>query len=176
MPHDIPLRIQIERRLARESIDLRVLERRNQSLNSSIGTQSRHRKRTASIEKMPYIKVPVLSEEASNPALDAAIVKHDLAGCGIVSFTGLQGVLLDEVAEGDHWWEAVCELDEAHGGRQASETEEVGDCGGEDECDGPVDGDNAGPKDLAAAGQERGGVEKFHEDVVIENFDADVAI
>ena len=102
---------------------------------------------------MPHVKVPLLGEEAADPSLYAAIVVHDLACCGVESLARLHGVLLDEVAEGEHGRETVRELHEAHGCRQASKGKEVGDCGSEDECDGPVDRDNAGPEDLAAGGQ-----------------------
>jgi hypothetical protein len=125
---------------------------------------------------MPNIKIPLLREKATHPSLNAAIMINDLARSGIEAFALLHGVLLDEVAEGNHGRETVGELHEAHGGCQAREPEEIGDGGGQDECNGPVDGDDACPKNLTAAGQERGCVEELHEEVVVENLDADVAV
>jgi hypothetical protein len=147
------LRVQVERRLARESIDLRVLESQDQSLNGRVSTQSRHSERTSGIKEMPHIQIPLLGEETAHPSPDAAIVIHDLACYGVKSLARLQGVLLDPVAERDHGREAVGELHEADGCRQAGKAEEVRNRGGEDECDGPVDWDNAGPEDLTTATQ-----------------------
>ncbi len=125
---------------------------------------------------MPDIEIPLLGEEAADPPLEAAVVVDDLARRGIEALTLLHGVLLDVVAESEHGRETVRELHEAHSGGQAGEPEEVGDGGGEDECDGPVDGDDGGPEDLTTASQEGWRVEILHADIVVEDFDADVAV
>lgn len=66
--------------------------------------------------------------------------------------------------------EAVAELDDADRGDDGDEAGKVGDGGADDEGDGPVDGDDAHPKELAFAVGERRGTEEFDGYVVVENW------
>ena len=63
-------------------------------------------------------------------------------------------------------------MEDAEGGHDGRQTDEVGDAGCDDEGDGPVDGDEADPHDLAGFGGERGRVEQFDEDIVIDDYEA----
>ena len=67
-------------------------------------------------------------------------------------------------------------MHEAHCGSHACQPEEIGDGCCEDEGEGPVDGHDGGPEQLAFAGYERGRVEPFHEEVIVDYFYADVAV
>ena len=125
---------------------------------------------------MPKVKIPVLGEESAHPSLNAAIVERDFACCRVKALTRLHRVSLDEVAKCKYGREAVSELHEANRCCHVGEAEEVRDRGGEDEGEGPVDWNNAGPEDLAAFREKGGRMEELHEDVVVDDFDADVAV
>lgn len=142
--------VEIERRLAGESVDLRILESGHQRLTRSVRPQTRNSERTSSIDGVPEIKIPVLSEESTHPSLDAAVVEDDFACYRIKALARLHRVFLDKVAKCKHGGKAVSELHEAYRCCHAGEAEEVGDRGSEDERDGPVDWNNTGPEDLAA--------------------------
>ena len=167
---------QIQRTGAGKRIHLRILKRINQPLTSGISTQPGHRKRTAQIDNIPNIDIPPTSHETPRNPRNPAVMLGDIAGIGIKPFAVTEGVFLDVEREGEPGREGVCELDDAEGGDDGDEAEEVGDGGGDDEGDGPVDGDDDGPEDFAFAGGEERGVEEVHEDVVVEDFDADVAV
>ncbi len=125
---------------------------------------------------MQDVEPPLISKETSDPSLQAAIMHRDDARGGIKALPFLQGVLLDAVAEGEQWWEGVCELHETDCGSHTCKPEEIGDGGGNDESDGPVDGDDDCPEDLAAFGNESWRVEPLHEEIVIDHFNADIAV
>jgi hypothetical protein len=55
-----------------------------------------------------------------------------LASGGIVPLVATYRVLLDVVSQSQDRWEAVAELDDAEGGDDADEAEEVGDTSGND--------------------------------------------
>ena len=101
---------------------------------------------------------------------------RDAAGGRVEALVGAHGVLLDEVPERERGGEGVAELDDAEGGDDGDEAEEVRDGGGDDEGDGPVDGDDDGPQDFALVGRQRREFEQIHQDVVVQHFDADVAV
>ena len=67
-------------------------------------------------------------------------------------FISLQRVDFDVVAQRKPRWEGVAELDDAEGGDDGDETEEIGDGGGDYEGDGPIDGDDDCPEDFAGFG------------------------
>ena len=64
----------------------------------------------------------------------------------------MEGVEFDVVADGEPGREGVAELDDAEGGDDGDKAEEVGDGGGDDEGEGPVEGDYDGPEDFARFG------------------------
>ena len=115
-------------------------------------------------------------DEAAHPAADAVVEARDLACGGIEAFVGADGVLVDRVAEGHDRRESVSELQDADGGDEGGELEEGWDRGCDDKGDGPVDWHDADPEPLALLGREGWGAEKVDEDVVVEDFDPDVAV
>ena len=72
--------------------------------------------------------------------------------------------------------ERVCQIQEERGRYDADEAKVVGDRRGDDKGDDPPDGYDGGVEYLAAAVDEWGCVEDVHQDVVVEDFDADVAV
>lgn len=72
--------------------------------------------------------------------------------------------------------ERVRELQDTQRRDEGGKAEEVRDRGRDDESDGPVDGDDDRPEHLAFLAVHGRGGEPFHEDVVVEDFDADVAV
>lgn len=92
-----------------------------------------------------------------------------VAGGRVESFSVLHGSPLDPVIGRKHGREGVGELQDTESGNDGSETGEVGDTGGQDEGDGPVDWDESHPQELAGLVGERREVEKLDEDVVVNN-------
>lgn len=162
--------------MARESVDLRILERLLQRHTRSVRPQARDRECAQSIEDIPGINIPGLGEESADPSLDATIVALHHARYRIEALTRLHCVSLDEVAKCKHRGKRVGELHKADRCRDADEAEEIRDRGGDDESDCPVDWNDTGPDPFAAFGEKGRRVEKFHQDVVVEDFDTDVAV
>ena len=63
-------------------------------------------------------------------------------------------------------------MEDAEGGDDRGQADEVRDAGCDDEGDGPVDGDEADPHDFAGFGGERGRAEHLDEDVVVDDYGA----
>jgi hypothetical protein len=122
------------------------------------------------------INVPFVAEEASDPSLQAAVMESDDASGRIEAFALLQRVLLNAVSQGEQRREGVCELHETDCGCDTCKSEEIRDRGSEDEGNSPVEGNEACPEDLAAFGNESWSTEPFHQDVVVDDFDANVAV
>ena len=72
--------------------------------------------------------------------------------------------------------EGVREVQNARRGDDGGETRKIRDGGADDEGDGPVDGDDGDPEHLARSLGEWWGAEEFDADVVVQDFDADVAV
>lgn len=85
-------------------------------------------------------------------------------------------MFLYEVAQGQDGGEGVTELDDAKGGNDGDEAEEIGDGGRDDESDGPVNRDDDRPEDFSLSGGKGRGAEEVHENVVVKDFDADVPV
>lgn len=66
--------------------------------------------------------------------------------------------------------ERVGELEDADGGDDGGEAGEVGDGGGDDEGDGPVDGDEGHPEKFAVLLGKGWGAEELDGYVVVEDF------
>lgn len=67
-------------------------------------------------------------------------------------------------------------MHEEERGSEGRQAEEVGDRGREDEGETPEDGNNDGPDVFALLGGERWKFEEFDENVVVDDFNADVAV
>jgi len=104
------------------------------------------------------------------------VVQSDDASGRVEAFAFLQSVLLDTIPESDHWRECVRELHEADSRGDACQTKEIGNRGCEDEGDDPVDWDDDRPENLAAFGNECWCVEPLHEQVIVDDFDANVTV
>ena len=92
------------------------------------------------------------------------------------AFTLSMRVVLDVVSHGEERRERIRQIQQRGGGDDADEAEVVWNCGRDDEGDGPPDGHDDGVEDFPTAGDERRCAEEIHEYVVVEDFDADVAV
>ena len=118
------------------------------------------------------------TEEATGPAPDGArLPVHDTRG-GIKALilADADGVLLDVEAEREQRRHGVGQVEQHRGRDDADEADVIGDGGGEDERDDPPDGHDGGVDELPALGDERRHIEDVHEDVVVQDLDADVAV
>ena len=101
--------------------------------------------------------------------------RHDPSS-RIKALTGLHRMPLDEIAQSQHRRERVAELHDTECRNDGNQAEEIRDGGRNDESDGPVNGNDDGPEDFAFLGGQRGRAEQIHEYVVVEHFDADIAV
>lgn len=99
-----------------------------------------------------------------------------LAGCRVPALTLLDGIALDHGADHQKRWEGVRELEDAESGDESAESAEVGDGGGDDKGERPVDWHQADPDELAGALVEVWEAEKLFQDVLVDHLDADVAV
>lgn len=171
-------RIEVQRTRASERVELRVRKDINHTLDRRISTKTRRCQCAAKVENVEHIHIPRATKEAADETADTAVVANNLASGGIkaLALRRSNGVPLREVPERQKRREAVAELDDTEGGDDGDEAEEVWDTGGDDEGNGPVDGYDDAPQDVAGPRGERGRAEEIHEDVVVEDFDADVAV
>ena len=166
--HFLPRR-DIERRMAPKSIKLRLRINQNEILHRGPNAQSRRRQRPHKVNHVPNVQVPILRHEPPHQPLHTPILQCDLSRRGIEPLAGLQGVLFHVEGNVQPGRESVCELDDADRGHDGGEAGEVGDGGADDEGDGPVDGDDGDPKELAHFVGEGWGAEEFDANVVVED-------
>ena len=156
--------------MAAKSIDLGFRVNENEILHGSPNAQPGRRERAQKVDDVPHIQIPIPRHEASHQALHARVLQADLSGDGVVALTAEQGVLLDVEGEVQERREGVGELEDAGGGDDGCEAGESGDCGSDNEGDGPVDGDEDHPEEFAIFMSERRGIEKFDAYVVVEDW------
>ena len=83
---------------------------------------------------------------------------------------------MHEAAERQKRGEAVAELNDTECCNDADKSEEIWNAGSDNESYTPVNWYNDGPKNFTRFRVERRSSEKIHQDVVVEDFDADVAV
>ena len=93
-----------------------------------------------------------------------------------LAFTFSHRVRLHIIPHSKERRKRVRQVQQERGRYDTHEAKVVGDRRGDDEGDDPPDGYDGGVEYFAAAVDEWGGVEDVHEDVVVEDFDADVAV
>jgi len=125
---------------------------------------------------MPSIQIPPLRKEASNPPLHPPVSQNNLPGRRIKPLALPQRILLNQIPKRKNRRKRVCKLHETYCSSHICQAEEIRNGSCEHECYGPVDWDDDCPEEFAALSLERWGVEEFHEDVVVEDFDSDVAV
>lgn len=75
--------------MARESTDLRVLERRDQRLNSRVRSQPSRDERTEEVNNVKEVLVPPASHESTHQTLDTGIVLRHASSLRVETLTGL---------------------------------------------------------------------------------------
>jgi len=83
---------------------------------------------------------------------------------------------LDPEAEGQDRGHGVGKGQDEEGADEARDVRELGDGGGDDEGEGPVDGHEGGPEELAAPGRQGRGAEQVLQDLNVDDLEADVAV
>ena len=114
--------------------------------------------------------------ETSDPSLHFGIEASDLSSTLVKAFTLFERAHLDVVSKVKQRREGVRKLQDANGSDEAGQIGELRDGGGDDEGDGPVDWNNDDPQEFARTGAEGRELEELHEDVLVDDFDADVAV
>ena len=130
---------------------------------------------------MPYIFGDLdrpTTHEPTHQTLHCRPVSYHLAGHRIESlaFTFSHRIRLHVVSDRKERRKRIRQIQQERGGYDADEAKVVGDRRRDDKGDDPPDGYDGGVEYFAAAVDEGWRVEDVHEDVVVEHFDADVAV
>ena len=118
------------------------------------------------------------AEEAAYPSPDRSLAPHHLSSRRIKAFALIssESVLLDVEAQSEEWRKGVRQVQE-HGRRDYADEAEVvryGCC--DDKGNNPPDWNDSSIENFAPPGDEWRCAEDVQEDVVVEHFDADVAV
>jgi hypothetical protein len=148
---------------------------RDQTLNSSPNSHTAASQTRNNVNRSRQTDSPGLLE-AADPAAGALIHPDGLAGVWVEALAGEHGGFLDGVAEVEHSGEGVGEVDHEEGADEADDAADVGDGGGDDEGEDPVDGAQAVPGDLALAGRDGREAEALLEDFEVDGLHADVEV
>ena len=155
--------------MASKSIDLGFRVNENQILHGGPNAQPGRRERTQKVDYVPHVQIPIPRHEPSHQPLHALVLQADLSGDRVVALTAEQGVLLNVEGEVQEGGEGVGELEDAGGGDDGCEAGESGDCGTDNEGDGPVNGNNGHPDEFALPVSKGRGVEEFDAYVAVED-------
>ena len=150
-------------------------------LDSSIHAQAAHGERGEKVYHMPHIFRDLqwaTAQEPTHPALRCRPVSCHVPRNRIESFPFAFSlrIILHIVSHRKERRKRVRQIQQRRGGNDTDEAEIIWNRCRDDKGDGPPDGHNGGVEDFAAAGDERRCIEEVHEDVIVENFDTDVAI
>ena len=151
------------------------------TVDSGIHAQTTHGKRCQEVYDVPDVDGDLegaAAEEAADPALDRGLVSgrpgrwRDRSPRRV----GRMAFFWMSIAQGEQRGQRVRQVQQHRGGHDTDEAKVVRDGGRDDEGDDPPDGDDGGVDELAARGDEGRSLEEVHEDVVVEDLDADVAV
>lgn len=177
------------------SCNTTTTERADESHNGGVATEARHDQRTHEVEDVERGQHPRLLV-AAPPSLHTAVHTNEFLGFLVETFLGEDGALLDLEADLQERGEGVGEIADTEGADQTAEVTEFGNSSCHDEGERPVDGHTEAPEDLAllrckswevcytvlefmsSLNKEDAGsrTENLHEDVVVDDLDADVSI
>lgn len=159
-----------QRTLTNKAISRPTLKRRPQILNCRITAQPRQTQCPQKVHYIASVHPPPIRHETPQESLEATVAPPHRTRGGVEPLLGAHGVPLAHVSDRQHGGEAVGELQDAEGGDNGAEADEIGDAGADDEGDDPVDGDEDDPGDFAGFGGQGWGVEHFDEDVVVDDY------
>jgi hypothetical protein len=152
-----------------------ILIIRHHATDTGVNPQDRRHRCTEPKNQIPRIPEQILFE-APHPALETLILPLHHPGQRIEFLIRQHRVTLGLEAEHQERWERIGELEDARRANESREDGDLRDGDGDDEGEEPVDGDEKDPEEFALSGFEDGPAEEFAADVVVEHFDADVAV
>lgn len=144
--------------------------------NRTVSPECGQTQRAQHIQDVEDIEIPSLSHESSHESLDTRIVLDNFSGPGVEPFSLPQCKSLDGIGDGQHGWECVCKVENADSSNHTRQARKIRDTASNDKGDCPEDRDETNPDELAGLGGKWWRSEKLDEDVVVENFDADVTV
>jgi len=136
--------------VASKSSYLRVLERIDQTHDSTVRSKCSRDQRSEEENDVPSVEEETLAIP-SKDSLDTAIVASNNASVRVKTFSILHCVELDLESKEKEGREGVGELENAERGDERCQAEEVRDRCGDNECDGPVHWNERSPDDLASS-------------------------
>ena len=98
------------------------------------------------------------------------------SSCWVESFAALNGSFLNLEAQIHHRWEGVRELQNASCCNEPSQVVHLRNGRSNDERNGPVHRHNSAPGQFARLRSKARKLEEVHEYIVVDDFDADVAV
>lgn len=147
----------------------------DKTLNGSPGSHAREGQSTTEVKGARNVDVPVL-EVSAHPSLPAIVVPRRNTRGGVKPFTGELCAHLAHVADVQDCGEGVREVEDQKSSDNARDTVQVGDGGGDDEGDNPVDRTQGEPQVAALLGGDGGEVEDLLEDFNVDSLHANVEV
>lgn len=164
--------------MARKAGSTSSRERCLQRSTASIHTQTSSRQTHQKEQEVEGLQVPLLREDTSLPSAPLLPRVNAIHGPSsrVKCFLWKHGIFLNFDADVEDSWEGVGELQDAGSRDHGSDSCEFRDSSTDDEGDGPVDGNHADPEHLASLGGEWWTLEQILDDVLVDDFDANVAV
>ena len=144
-------------------------------INRSIKTQDSCGTRPQEKDGVPNVPQKLLPV-SSKPSLHSIVPALDRASGWIERLVWKDGITLRFEANHQHWWEGVGELQDTQGSDECREQSDLRNSGGNDEGENPVYWHKGNPDPLAPFRLEEGELEEISADVVVNHFNANVAI
>lgn len=119
---------------------------------------------------------PEPAKESSDDPLNPRISAADGTSRRVEASFSFHCISLYRKSEADKGGECIRKLHKTHSSGNARQAKEVGNRACNDKCNDPVDWDQNSPQDFASLGGQRRGIENLHEDVVVDDLDANVSV
>jgi len=116
------------------------------------------------------------TKEAANHSPSGALRTFHESCSWIETFALSNRMSLDVVTQNKEWRHRICQIQQHGRGYNADKSEVVGDGCCNDECYNPPDWNDSSIEEFATGGGEWRRVEDIYEDIVVEDFDTDVAV
>jgi len=128
------------------------------------------------MDNMPDVDIPAISKEALHQSLDAVDASRSSARGLIKPVPWTDGVLLHGVCQVNDRRKRVAELDDTEGSDDGDKAKVVWNRRSDHKSHAPVNGDDGSKQVFAGFRIERRGIEDFLQNLVVQDFDADVTI
>ena len=165
----------IRRFAAERSSNTATRQRSNQSFDGSIASQTTDNQCTKEIDDVESGDEEGLSVTA-HPSLDTAVNAMIPASRFVELLFRQHGSYLDLNSNAEQSREGIGEVTNAEGADKRTEVSEQWYGGGNHECESPVHRYEDYPDEFASLGGKRREMEELHQNIAVDDLDADVAV